>query len=245
MTPGQIDPGVYPKELVRVRRLKRAYFCPFLAPDLNNVGQIVLPLPVIRLYPFQSTEEKGSFDTVDARVNLVDSPFKRRGIFLFHDPFHLFPLPSDHPSVSCGIGQSGGGNREGGPFLTVKGNEFREGFILDQGDIPVENQDGPIIAAKHVLGAHDRMAAPQLRVLRNKDQPVFREGLLDTVALIANDNNGFFSPQRVQGNLDGVAQHGLSHDGMEYLDQARFHPRSLTRGKNDCCQSFHGFSRTI
>ena len=232
---GQLSAVVDPLGLPHVVGDKRRDPAARGARQGQHVGQVELPLVVVRAQLGQGVHEHLAVEGVDAGVDLVDGQLIRGGVAVLHDPGDRAVLGANDPPVPRGVGDPG---RQDGRRVAVRlvlGHQLGQGRAGEQGDIAIGDHDR---AAADVTGRLQRalhgVPGAQLLVLhgrahmRGDRRQVRGHG----VTPVPDDHHEPVGAQDVCGG-HRMPHEAASADLVEHLGGGRAHPLALPGGKDD------------
>ena len=103
--------------------------CVHLALDqANDVGQVILPGPVLVFQLGQRRPELAAAEDIDTGVDFMDIFLLVRGVFLFDDVPHGAVARPDDPAIATRIFQVGRQQRDGGARSLMLGEQSGQGL---------------------------------------------------------------------------------------------------------------------
>src|SRR5581483_4545755 len=206
---------------------------------LDDVGQVVLALVVLRREPAQRRREHAAAEAVDRRVPLGDGALVGRGVALFDHAHDVAVLAADDAAVAGGVVGVRGEHRA---------RRTGEAVLLDEpGDRGgaqqrrVTGQHEHVAVVEVVVGedrqpdAH-RVAGPPLDVLLDEVEGEVGRLLLqllrDEVGAVTDDDHRLVDrglPERVEH----VEHHGAAAQQVQRLGPCGPHARAFAGGEND------------
>ena len=118
------------------------------ARDADDVGEVLLPLGVVRVDAGERVAQHGCLERVDPGVDLADRADCVIRVLLLDDPFQIAGRVAHDAAVARGVRDVGGQDRHRVGLRFVVLDESEEGGGGEQRDIAVRDDD----RAVHVLG---------------------------------------------------------------------------------------------
>ena len=201
---------------------------------LDDVGQVVLALRVLRHQLGHRLAQKIDGRGVDAGVDLVDLALGRRGVLVLDDAGHLPLAVADHPPVAGGVRHPRA--QHGQPLgLHRLVDQRGQGLALQHGHVPVEDDDDPVPLRERLdAQLHGVTGAALLGLLDHGHgpRPVARHQLafdrLDLVAQHGDDGRRLELPRA----LDGIGDEGGAQQPVQHLGAGGVHAGPLARGED-------------
>ena len=112
---GQLAPVVDAEHLLGLRVPEGGHLVTVAPQDLNQVGQVDLPLRIVGARPLQRVPQPGGVDAVDATVDLLDRLLLHRRVRFLDDAGHVSVVGADDPAVTARDVDDRGHQAEGRP----------------------------------------------------------------------------------------------------------------------------------
>ena len=227
----ELRPAVDAPDLLRI--LQYQCFHRQLAPpiDRHEVGQVVLPLRVLRRDGAERVEQRGQVKCVDAAVDFLDGALGRRRVALLDNPRDLSACPHDAPVAirpfddrrDDGLGGRGG---------CVGVDKLPKGLRAQQWHVARKQEERACTALERRLSLLQRMCGPELRRLHHELQVlVGRQPGAHGVSFMADNERNRLRAEGPRGPKD-VLDHGPPGNRMQDLRESGLHSSPLTRGKD-------------
>ena len=204
---------------------------PVAAEDLHDVGEVLLALAVVGRYPLDRVGEQRAVERVAAGVELVDSPLRRRGVALLHDPQERTVSAAHDPPEAREIAPRGQ-HGDGVASLVVRVDELLQGRTAQQRHVPVGDDDRARHRS-HGLDNHPHgMARAKLLIL--DDDVRMRRCLGGRRAHLlprVPDDDHESLRRKVAGGGDRVPEQRTSRKRVQHLGSPGLHPGALA-----CCE---------
>ena len=228
----QLAAAVDAADFVSARQHERLHAPSLVPEDLDQVGQVVLPLSVLRGDAADGVEQTGQGEGVDARIDFTDGPFGRRRVLLFNAADDV-SVRADDPAVAEGVVDMGGDDGGRGAARFVPFAQLLEGGRREQRDVAVQQQQRAGRAADDRLGGQQRVGRAELRLLDHQRHfPVVPQRPTDRVGFMADHDGRGAWPERARRRKD-VLNHRTAGNVVKDFRAGRLHARALARGKND------------
>ncbi len=199
--------------------------------DRDRVGEIELPLDIVRLDPLQRGPEHLGAEDVDRRVDLPDLPVLLVRIRALDDAQHRAVRAADDATVEPRVGRFRGEHRGCGSFAPVGGDELLEESGGEHRRVARQNEhvavapfEGGPRAPYGVAGAERRLLHRDLDRARCKLVP----------GRGRRDDHDRIGPRRPAG-LDDPVDHAAPEQLVKVLRDGRPHSRAETSGHDDGC----------
>ena len=115
----------------------------------------------------------------------------------------------------------------------MRGQEPAQGLRAQEGEVPVEDEQGPVSVAREGLtGGLHGMAGAQGRVLADEGQPPPGEGRLHRLRLVADHDRHRRRSESLH-RPDDVLQQRRPEHRVQDLDPAALHPRATASARNE------------
>ena len=190
--------GIDPETFRGVGDFQTRHPAPLRHGQAHDIGQVILPLRILRAHPGQGLEQERRVDDVGAGVHFTDGALGTSGIrFLHHLEDVALGVP-DHAAIAAGLGQIRTQEGQGGLFLFMTGQQPLHGRSTQQRRVRVQDEAmlarGFPVGHQRSLGLLYRMPRTQLVGLQGHVKRLeFRFGLVqkrqDPVGLVSDDHH--------------------------------------------------------
>ncbi len=211
------------------------------ASDADDVGEVVLPLGVVRREPAQRRSEDVAAEGVDAGVDLVQLELLGAGVALLDDAHGATVGTADDTAVARGVVHHRRQHRRGVGVGDVGGDQLVERLGAQQrgvagqhddgrGVVEVVTRDGRHADGSRVTGAalghllDEREVGPRGRQLRHLGHHL--------VGAVADHERGRLRVQLAE-RVDDVQHHRPAADHVQRLGPIGPHARALAGGEDD------------
>ena len=234
----QLGAVVRAGRLPHVVQFERARPPPRPRRGREGVGEVDLPLVVVRAQARQRAAQEVRVEGVDAGVDLCDEGLLGGGVALFDDGSDTPVRGPEDPPVARGVLDAAGEDGDRVAAGLVGPDEAGEGLGRQQGHVPVGDQDRPVDAAPRPVErgepALDGAPGPGDLVLVGDDgRGEDAEDLGgDDIALVA-DHRDHVVRVYADCGAQGMADHRQPRDGVDNLGELGLHTGSLAGGQDD------------
>ena len=235
---GELGAAVHAQAVAVVFAAERRHAFARIAKDLEHIGQVVLVLGVVAAHFGDVRAQLGAVEGVAAGVALGDRGLFGGAVLLLDDALQHALVVEDDAAVSLRDGRHERKHRRGDVARGDRVGELLDGFGLDEGQVPVQNDDGAGGDAGRIeRHAHRVRRAQALGLLDAFDGcgRICVGGVDDGANLIGvaahNDHHALASGG--ERSVDDPADHGLAKNLMRDLGVVRLHTGTLASGEND------------
>jgi hypothetical protein len=206
------------------------------AQDADEIGQVVLPLRVLRRDAVKRREQRRQVEGIDAAVDLGDRALGRGRVLLLDDPGDS-ALVSDDAAIAEGGGdvrRQHRGRRSRRSMMVDQATKRRGG---EQRDVAVNQHQGSGSGGEQRLGLEQGVGSAALRFLGNRLDAGSGDGRRHSFGHMTHNNRCRVRAESA-GGLQDMRHHRRAADGVEHLRQLGLHARALAGRENDNVERF-------
>jgi len=213
--------------------------------ERDDVGQVQLPLGVVRHERRQRLAQRRHVGRVDARVDLAHGALlvvAQIAVLAHHHDVAV--LAQDAPVAGRVVDDARGERERRRRPALVEGPDHRAQVVAaDERDVAVHHEHAHRLPPDRRQPDARRVARAALLLLHRRAHPLPRERpgeiRLEVLAPVADDDDHLSTP-RVQGGLHGVVDDGEAGDRVHHLGKRALHSRPLPCRKHDGGRRLHG-----